>query len=292
MQRRPVRWAYVALAGWSVFTVSLTIWWVYFGVTELTRLNELNQAGTPDVIRYQKMLLWEGAFLLLFLLGGASTMGYLMWRERRERRRIQEFFASFTHELKTPLASLILQAEVLGESLETTHGKAEVQRFITDASRLNLQLENSLALAERGGALFLEPLSVGELVEESAPQVPQVAVRVEGQGSVLADRRAMASIFGNLFQNSHRHGAATTILVRIADADRDRVRIEVSDNGSGFNGVRDRLGKLFTRHYHGSGSGTGLHLVRELSKRLGGVARFLDRSPGFHVEILLPRGGG
>jgi signal transduction histidine kinase len=67
--------------------------------------------------------------------------------------------------------------------------------------------------------------------------------------------------------------------------------IRVRDNGHGFHGDLNRLGKLFVRHTRGSGSGVGLYIVRQLVKRMNGTINFTDSSSnGFLAEMVFPNG--
>jgi signal transduction histidine kinase len=71
-----------------------------------------------------------------------------------------------------------------------------------------------------------------------------------------------------------------------------RLSLRVSDNGHGFHGDLNRLGKLFVRHTRGSGSGVGLYIVRQLVKRMNGTINFTDASPsGFLAEMDFPNAG-
>lgn len=93
------------------------------------------------------MLLLEGSTLVISLVGGALAFYLLGLRLRRQSEAIQQFLLTFTHELKTPIASLRLQAEELGERLKDSKEKHLLERLISDTSRLTLQLDNSLYIA-------------------------------------------------------------------------------------------------------------------------------------------------
>lgn len=93
----------------------------------------------------------------------------------------------------------------------------------------------------------------------------------------------------NLIQNALTHGDATEIDINVAAGRKGQASISISDNGSGFAGDFQQLGKLFVRHGRGSGSGVGLYIVRQLIKRMNGDIRFESRAgSGFVAEFNLP----
>jgi len=167
MKRREKRvpWRYILAGLWLVFTLSLTGWWFYFARGQVGRLIELEHGAASELVRYQKMLFWEGVTLFVVIAVGGLALTYYMFREMRESRRIQEFLAAFTHEVKTPLASVRLQAEMLKERLGGSNETALLDRFLGETSRLTLQLDNSLFLANmRERRWFIESIDLSAAV--------------------------------------------------------------------------------------------------------------------------------
>ncbi|PMZ42889.1 hypothetical protein, partial [Pseudomonas sp. FW306-02-H05-AA] len=72
--------------------------------------------GSAVLNRYQHMLLWEGSFLLLVVLAGGIALLYFSFLDLRRHEQLKTFFSSFTHDLKTSLTSLRLQAEIIEEN--------------------------------------------------------------------------------------------------------------------------------------------------------------------------------
>src|ERR1700737_3004770 len=104
------------------------------------------------------MLLWGGGILILSLIGGGLALFYYARREQKRHAQVEEFFAAFTHDAKTALASLRLQAESLREDFGNAEHSPLLDRLLGDTLRLQLQLENSLFLVNlTRGAFFLEP---------------------------------------------------------------------------------------------------------------------------------------
>jgi signal transduction histidine kinase len=281
----------IALVGlWVVFTVTLAGWWLVFGLRQLDLLNRLNLEGAADFHRHYQMLLWEGGILIISLIGGGLALFYYARREQKRHAQVEEFFAAFTHDAKTALASLRLQAESLREDLANAEPSPLLDRLLSDTLRLQLQLENSLFLVNlTRGAFFLEPISLSDRVDALRHHWPQLVITQREDGVVMADVRALESVLTNLVQNSVTHGRATEVDVAVKRTGDGRLIVCVTDNGNGFQGDLDQLGKLFVRHTRGSGSGVGLYIVRQLVKRMNGTISFTGGSPGgFRAEMNFP----
>ncbi|HEX4924863.1 MAG TPA: HAMP domain-containing sensor histidine kinase [Bdellovibrionales bacterium] len=275
------------LAGfWLAFSVSLAAWWLIFGLKQIDRMKMLQHELASEMVRQQRMVIWEGLFLILCLLAGGAALLYYIHQERKRSLQIREFFATFTHELKTSLASLRLQSESLQEDLRESIGSSKVlSRLVNDTVRLEVQLENSLFLAHADSSrLILEKVSVRKAVEAVARHWPGLSVQLTAEAYVRADERALDSVLKNLLQNAVVHGQATEVRVD-AKTRANKVELEIKDNGKGFKGDTRELGRLFGRHYTKSGSGVGLYLASELMKKMGGSLSYLDAPNGFAVRL-------
>lgn len=280
---------YLAAVLWLALTLSLATWWLVFGLQQANRLRDLGGQAAVELGHVQRMLVWEGTFLLGLVLAGGLAIVIAIRREQVRQRAVQTFFMSFTHDLKTALASLQLQAEILREDLPAAAGNPNLDRLLMDARRLQLQLENSLYFAEPHGDLMLEPVDLQALVTRIAGDWPEMAVTVAGDGLVLADRRALESVVRNLLQNAAVHGGARTLAVRIERGAGGRVVATVTDDGRGATAetVR-RLGEPFVRPAVTSGTGVGLHVCRQLMQRMQGDLQFGSAGArGFTVVLQL-----
>ena len=285
----------IALVGlWVVFTVTLAGLWLVFGLRQLDLLNRLNLEGAADFNRHYQMLLWEGGILITSLIGGGLALFYYARREQKRHAQVEEFFAAFTHDAKTALASLRLQAESLREDFADAEPNPLLDRLLSDTLRLQLQLENSLFLVNlTRGAFFLEPISLSNRVDTLRHHWPELLITQSGDGMIMADARALESVLTNLVQNSVTHGRATEVDVSVRQDGDGRLRVRVTDNGCGFQGDPSQLGKLFVRHARSSGSGVGLYIARELLKRMNGAISFRNANAGgFVAELDFPEAAG
>jgi signal transduction histidine kinase len=272
---------------WLVFTVTFAIWWFKLSTDNIAQLAELQPERAEHWDRQKRMIFWEGtSWLVLLALGGGALVGYAQ-KEKLRVRRIREFFASFSHEIKTSLASLRLQAEALKDDLGDTTSPI-LDRLVGDTVRLQVQLENSLFLASQDNLqLFVQPVKLHELVERMREQWPNLAIDFSGAATVSGDERALRTILSNLVQNAHVHGRATKIEMQLSRPQPGKVEIRVSDNGKGFDGDTAALGELFHRPKPTSGSGLGLHICRLLLTRMGGDLRLNAAGPGFQAIVIV-----
>jgi signal transduction histidine kinase len=281
-------WRYLAVFIWITFTATLAGWWLVFGLRQGERLMELQSETALQLARHQRMLVSEGAILIVMVIVGGGFMLYFMERDKRHFAQVKEFFATYTHDLKTSLASLRLQGEALQEDLAGSQHMQIVSRLVKDTVRLELQLENSLYLAHPQAQLYFEDLSLLKTLNTFRAHWPDVQIEVIGDCEIHADSRALESILKNLIQNAIHHGRASRVEIHCEAATAPHVKVTVRDNGSGFSGPHTGLGQLFVRHNSRSGSGVGLYLVQNLVREMGGQLRLFDVSPqGFGAEIVL-----
>ena len=213
----------------------------------------------------------------------------LYWRDYRRARSIQAFFASVTHELKTPLTSIRLQAESSADSLPDTHeAKPLTGRLMEDSSRLETQVERVLELArlEGGGPVFSRTVNLRQWIDRFlASWAPSYRTKVQVLNQVedldiYADPTALQVIFRNLLDNSIRHSQKERTEVSLSSVRKGGGWLElvISDNGTEkpktTTPLSSRLGKLFEKGSASQGTGVGLYLVKTLMERMGGRATF------------------
>lgn len=264
---------------WWIFTLALASWWLIFG---------LRQAGTPSIHR---MFVGEGSALIVSLLVGGAALLFGIRREQVRHNAIEEFFAAFTHDLRTSLTSMRLQVESLNEDLqERGENNPLLQRLLSDSVRLQLQLDNSLFYANRKrGKLFIEQVSLRETIDSIAREFSDLKVSMSGDRIVLADVRALEVVIRNLFQNALIHGGANAVDVSVDQTGAARVAVRIEDNGRGADVDVRELGRLFFRPTKRSGTGVGLYISRRLAKRMHGLLTLSRGARGLVATLELEK---
>lgn len=259
-----MKWIFTTIFFWLVFVLSLAGWWLYFGVTTLSRSTELGS----HLARHQRMLFMEGTVLMTFLLVGGLSLFYLAYRMYKEKSAKEMFFASFTHDMKTSLFRLQLELEKLSKQ----HKALSVDNLFNQTRKMQLDLENSLdSTLGSGKPLFVETIDFNEFLSELHTQWPEFRIKVSGEKKLRADRKALYSIFKNLLHNSFLHGEADEVTIHLEPSD-NSLKITYSDNGKPFVGDLKNLGQQM-RH-SAEGTGYGLFIVQQWAKQLGWQLNF------------------
>jgi signal transduction histidine kinase len=163
-----------------------------------------------------------------------------------------------------------------------------LDRLLSDTVRLQLQLENSLYFAAQDSLkLFLEPVSLKQIIDRVVLQWPGLKIRVQPECLVRADERALQSVLSNLIQNAIVHGQATEVSFLAKRRGAKYVEIQFADNGKGFQGPVRELGQLFHRATSQSGSGLGIYICRALLQKMNGQIEIESKSSGFGGHLIL-----
>jgi signal transduction histidine kinase len=276
---------------WLAFTVAFAIWWMTFSVDHIDQLTHLQPAESAHWLRQRHMVITEGITWMVLLVLGGGALVLLVQREKRRLNQVREFFASFSHEVKTSLASLRLQGEALKDEWS---GPASpiLDRLIGDTVRLQVQLENSLFLASQDDLkLYLEGIRLSRVVDGLRQQWPQIKIELKGDAVVRADERALRTVFTNLMQNALVHGNATqmSFTVEALASGGGAICVRAQDNGEGFDGSLQDLGQLFHRPKSSSGSGLGIYICRLLVDKMNGQFQLHADNQGFRADVIIPR---
>lgn len=287
------RLQYALAVTWLVLTVSLAAWWLIFGIAQANELAKPLAERTLDTSRVYRMLIGEGGTLIGLLVAGGAALVFGIRYEQKRQAAIESFFMVFTHELKTSLARVQLQAESLQEDMQ---GQASplLHRLLRDALRLQLQLENSLFFAQPDGRLWLEGLDIAAQIARAAEDFPGLVVNTQGAGMFHGDSRALQSVLRNVLHNAEIHGGATVVDATIERANHGRVRLRLSDNGRGTSvEIARAIGAPVTHRAATGQTGFGLSVSRQLIKRMNGELRWsVTNGPGFVVDLELPERDG
>jgi two-component system, OmpR family, sensor histidine kinase KdpD len=205
-------------------------------------------------------------------------------------------FASVTHDLRTPLASIKASiTTLLQEELELDPGqRLELLRTVVEETdRLNRLIGNILELARvRAGALIPAkvPTALDEVVESvlhrMQPALGDVRVRtmLRDAPDVAADPVQIDQVVSNLLENAVRFAPAGSEIVVSVAPWHAGVQVRVADHGPGIAPAdRERVFEAFARieasDRDGSGSGLGLTIARAIVLAHGGRI-WIDGVPG------------
>jgi signal transduction histidine kinase len=228
----------------------------------------------------------------------AVTLNSMLDRLASARDREHSFVANVAHELRTPLASLRVQADV-----NRRHGATEEDHadLVAELDRLSALVEDLLVLARLDAGEELpapdppaEPRVVLPALASDGTG-PEVVVGDVAEGSVPMTGLELERVLDNLVANARRH-ARTRVDVSFTRTARESV-VSIADDGPGIAAADrerafDRFARLDdARARDTGGTGLGLAIVRELVRRRGGEVRLRDSSSGgLRVDVHFPVG--
>ncbi|HEX8224643.1 MAG TPA: HAMP domain-containing sensor histidine kinase [Allosphingosinicella sp.] len=213
-----------------------------------------------------------------------------------ELGRRKRFVADAAHELRTPLAVVVLRVEALQDETDKQELRRGLGRLVhlvsqmLDVERLSLSgRERSpvdLAAIARDVVADLAPTAINSGYDLSL-EAPDAPVTVTG------DAHAISRAITNLVGNSVAHGGGAGQIRVVVGADRT---IDVIDEGPGVpEALQPRLFEPFSRgSSNAEGSGLGLHLTREIMRAHGGDVSLLPGGPGatFRLSFASPEDEG
>ncbi|GAA0463778.1 HAMP domain-containing sensor histidine kinase [Streptomyces sp. NPDC046215] len=211
------------------------------------------------------------------------------------------FVADASHQLRNPLAALMLRIELL--SLDLPEGHEEIASVRGEGKRLARVLDDllGLALAEHAPA-DLQLADIAEIVTDRvgawSPMADreQVTLTYSGPAAVTgwADPVALSSALDAVVDNALKFTPAGAHVTVSVEADGDTVGITVADGGPGLTEDElTRIGDRFwrsSRHQNVSGSGLGLSISRALLAAGGATLSYAPNEPqGLRAVIRVPR---
>ncbi len=208
--------------------------------------------------------------------------------ERLEQAFEQQsrFVADAAHELRTPLAAMRTNLEVVRRDPHATLSDYQEMAQALDRGLVRLErlVENLLLLARGEQEIRKEPVLLDvlltEVVREMEPlaHASQVALNLQviGEPVVLADAPLLARAVGNLIENGIRYNRPGGSVTVIASRQENGVEIRVQDTGIGI--PPEDLPHIFERFYrvdrsrarHRGGAGLGLAITAWVVQLHGG----------------------
>ncbi|MBB5221642.1 two-component system OmpR family sensor kinase [Amaricoccus macauensis] len=232
----------------------------------------------------------------------AETMNGLLARLSAAFEAERSFAANAAHELRTPLAGAIAQAQRLQAETRDPEARARAGEIEATLKRLTRLAERLMQLARaeggrlrRDGAADIRPVARILADDLTRTAGPERIVLTLPDAPVLTDLDpdAFAILFRNLVENALRHGAAAPVDVVLSG---DGILSVANDGPVIPGGALARLTNRFERAgADGDGSGLGLAIVAAIAGRTASRLELLSPRPGqatgFEARFSLPRNG-
>lgn len=269
----------------------------------------------PDINSYiyssVRFMIPSVVFTIILLLTFVFTI-VVIFRQKRYTEIKNDFINNMTHELKTPIASLSLAAQMLNdESVSKSPSMMNhLGKVINDESkRLRFLVEKVLQMSmfDKNKVVFKEKeIDLNELVENTATSF---SLRVEHTGgkiyteieavdsAIYVDEMHFQNVVFNLMDNAVKYrnpDAPLDVYMRTWN-EGDRVMLSIRDTGMGIK--RENLKKIFDKFYRvhtgnrhdAKGFGLGLAYVKKIvNLHKGEIYVESDYGKGTEFVISLP----
>lgn len=229
----------------------------------------------------------------------------IMHNERELARRKEEFFANASHELKTPLTTMLGLSELALSRETDTATRRSLERIHKESLRLSDLISDMLMLSRletlRESDTFVS-VDMAQITAEALTELSEamagkgVTATVTGTATVKADEKRMYELMQNLLSNAvnyNKDGGSITVTLEEGE---DGVVITVKDTGIGI--AEENIPHLCERFYRvdksrskkTGGTGLGLAIVKHVCALYGGEISIRSTPDvGTEVEVRLPR---
>lgn len=249
------------------------------------------------------------AFSLILLVVFLYTV-ILAFRQKKLTEMKTDFINNMTHELKTPIATISLAAQMLDD--DSVRKSPDSMKHLTEViseetKRLRFQVEKVLHLSVLDNAestLKFTEVNANEIIENV---VNTFKLKVERQGGTLTasldalksdvyvDQLQFTNVLHNLLENAlkyMREDVDPELSVSTRDIEGRQLEIRVADNGIGIH--RDDLKRIFDRFYRVStgnrhdvkGFGLGLAYVKKMISAFKGSIS-VESEPGVGSTFII-----
>ncbi|MBX9895918.1 MULTISPECIES: HAMP domain-containing sensor histidine kinase [unclassified Nitrosomonas] len=213
-------------------------------------------------------------------------------RIKRMLQREQEFTANISHELRTPITTILTSCELLVASVDIpARAQHRIKMIESAATRMGEQLQALLFLAREQALGATEPIAIAECVFDAVEPICteiyrkglDFEVNIAPSVTIVLNRQALHTALMNLLRNAVQYTESGFIRV-----DYNNRRLSVTDSGIGIEPAY--LPLLYERFFRGSeqgeGLGIGLAIVKRICNHYGWRIE-VDSTPGkgttFHI---------
>jgi two-component system heavy metal sensor histidine kinase CusS len=214
--------------------------------------------------------------------------------------RLSQFSADLAHELRTPIANMLGEAQVaLTRDRSAAEYRETIESAVAECERLSRIVDNLLFVARVDAAR--EPIARTEFDARAAVEKiaafyqtvaddRQVSIKCIGDGEIRADPDLFERAVGNLLDNALRFTPENGFIEIALSRKNGDFEVAVTDNGCGI--AAEHLPRVFDRFYRAEssrgsdGAGLGLALVKSILELHGGSA-IIESKPGTGTTVKL-----
>ncbi|MGQ0829704.1 MAG: ATP-binding protein [Bacteroidota bacterium] len=268
----------------------------------------------PNQNRYLLRSMWmlllvSFAFLLAIIFSFYYSITTI-FKQKKLSEIKNDFISNMTHEFKTPISTISLACEVLGDTtVEKSPERVNnyVKMIGDENKRLSLLVENILqtAILDKGQfKLKIQPMDIHLLIEQTIVNIKLQVENKEGEITkelkakntiIRADRVHVTNIIFNLIDNALKYSNEKPRIKISSHNDAKGVYISVEDNGIGISKenqkrIFDTMYRVPTGNIHNvKGFGLGLSYVKAVAEKHGGsISVSSEPGKGSTFSVYLP----
>lgn len=250
----------------------------------------LPEQRSADFDSFRFMAISSMVLVIIILLIFAITL-YIIFKQKKLSEIKNDFVNNMTHELKTPISTVLLASQMLKDKsipLESKNIDVLTQMIEDESTRLSYQVEKVLQMAifDKGHInLNLKQINVNNLLESVSENFQlklknknaELKIHLNAQKPMIqADENHIKNVFFNLLDNAIKYSRENPKIEITTYDTKNGVAISVRDEGIGIS--RDNLKRIFDRFYRVP---TGnLHDVKGFGLGLSYVKKIIDEHKG------------
>lgn len=254
----------------------------------------LDQAAGRQIAVYT----WTGTLVILLILVSGAAVARSIGKQVKLNKLKNDFIATVTHELKTPLASMRVLVDTLleGHYRDQQQVTDYLQLISKENGRLSRLIDNFLTFSrmERNKQAFQMHRTSPALIAWTAAEAVKTkfdkpfcyfeTAIPEVLPDVMADEDAMVTVLVNLLDNAYKYSREDKQIALRVTSENQSVHFTVSDNGMGI--PRRAVKRIFKRFYQvdrtlsrrAEGCGLGLSIAKFIVDAHAGTLRVESRS--------------
>jgi len=269
--------------------------------------------GNGQIISNGQLLFLIGGIMFLLLGGGLISIYRLTQSQLNLAQKRQDFISAVSHELKTPLTTIKMRAEILQTSyqkMDDAKRKRSFDQIASESDRLTRLIQNVLDLSKIDGNRWVANIRKDWPKAVLDDFVTMYTKNIEDHGfsltvscdsdidrvQLMMDRDAVMQILTNLVDNSLKFSknADYKMIIIEMKTEGDHVYFAVRDYGPGI--PPSEMKKVFQEFYRvenemtrtTKGTGIGLSMVKKLCALSNMKIEIENANPGLRTKIHFP----
>lgn len=222
----------------------------------------------------------------------------------KEKDKIKSLIADISHQTKTPIANILLYAQLLSEYELPETCKPCIQALTDQAEKLNFLISALVKMSRLETGIITvtpKPCQIEELltaaIDQITPKAQEKQITLIQAAStktmVLCDPKWTIEALYNVLDNAVKYAPPDSVVTMTIEPYKLFCRIDITDQGPGI--TEEEWSKIFSRFYRSpavsdhEGVGIGLYLTREILSAQSGYIKVASQpQKGSTFSLFLP----